>query len=73
MKEKIIILLYSGHVFLEISTAISLLSSKYELLFATPDGNDVYPEEGFCLRTNLKFSEMKTTLAEMSSVSNKTP
>ncbi len=58
IKEKIIVALYPGCISFEVALAAELLSKKYEVLNATPDGNDLEEVSGLPLKTHLSYSEV---------------
>jgi len=59
IKENIIVLLYPGCISYEVALAAELLSEKYEVLNATPDGRDLPAQTtGLSLRTQLSYSEV---------------
>lgn len=58
-KESVVILLYPGCISFEVALAAELLSKKYEILNATPDGQDLPASAtGLSLKTHLKYSEI---------------
>jgi hypothetical protein len=58
-QETVIVLLYPGCISYEVSLAAELLSEKYEILNATPDGKDLPTStSGLSLRTQLSYSEV---------------
>lgn len=58
-KESVIVLLYPGCISFEVALAAELLSEKYEILNATPDGRGL-PDSttGLPLKTHLSYSEV---------------
>lgn len=58
MKPSIVALLYPGCIFFEISLALELLAEKYEIVFATPKGEDHQASNGAILRNCLSYSEV---------------
>jgi putative intracellular protease/amidase/8-oxo-dGTP pyrophosphatase MutT (NUDIX family) len=57
-KEAIIIILYPGCISFEISLAAELLSQKYQILNATPDGHDLIDSSGLPLKAQLSYKQV---------------
>lgn len=57
-KQTIVIVLYPGCISFEVSLAAELLSPKYEILNATPDGRDLSDGSGLPLRAQLSYSQI---------------
>lgn len=58
MKSSIVALLYPGCIFFEISLALELLAEKYEIIFATPKGEDHLASNGAVLKNCLSYSQV---------------
>ena len=54
-KPVILAALYPGCIFFEIALALELLSSRFEITFVTPDGQDHYSSNGSCLRAHASY------------------
>lgn len=58
-KEKVIVTLYPGCISFEVALAAELLSEKYQILNATPDGQDLTDSTGLPLKAQLSYAEVK--------------
>ncbi len=58
MKPSVVALLYPGCIFFEISLALELFAEKYEIVFATPNGEDHSASNGAILRNCLSYSQV---------------
>lgn len=46
MKDHVVVVLYPGCIFFEVSLALELIAKKYEIVYATPDGADHVASNG---------------------------
>lgn len=60
-KETVIISLYPGCISFEVALAAELLSQKYQILNATPDGQDLTDSSGLPLKAQLSYAQIKLT------------
>lgn len=58
MKKQIVVILYPGCIFNEVALALELLAQKYEILPATPEGNDHKASNGLVIAVRSAFSEI---------------
>lgn len=58
VKPSVVALLYPGCIFFEISLALELLAEKYEIVFATPKGEDHLASNGTVLKNCLSYSQV---------------
>lgn len=58
MKETIIVTLYPGCISYEVALAAELLSAKYQILNATPDGRDITNSSGLPLKAQLSYAQV---------------
>lgn len=58
MKEKIFILLYPGCISYEVALTAELLSEKFQILNASPDGKTLTDASGLPLSIQLKYSDV---------------
>lgn len=58
MKPKVLAILYPGCIFFEISLALELLSSKFEIVTATPDGNDHIASNGIIIKNCIAYTDI---------------
>ncbi len=57
-KETVIVTLYPGCISFEVALAADLLSAKYQILNATPDGRDLTDSTGLALKAQLSYAEV---------------
>ncbi|MGZ3771934.1 MAG: DJ-1/PfpI family protein, partial [Bdellovibrio sp.] len=57
-KEKIIIVLYPGCISFEVALVAELLSEKYEVVNATPNGQDLIEASGLPLKAQISYAEI---------------
>lgn len=65
-KKSVLILLYPGCIPYEVALAAELLSEKYRIINATPDGTDLKEYRGLPLKTQLSYPDV--TLEECAAV-----
>lgn len=58
MKPTVIAILYPGCIFFEISLALELLSSKYDIVTATPDGKDHIASNGITIKNCVAYADI---------------
>lgn len=58
-KETVIVTLYPGCISFEVALAAELLSEKYQILNATPDGQDLTDSSGLRLKAQLSYAQVK--------------
>jgi putative intracellular protease/amidase/8-oxo-dGTP pyrophosphatase MutT (NUDIX family) len=58
-KETVIVTLYPGCISFEVALAAELLSEKYQILNATPDGQDLTDSSGLPLKAQLSYAQVK--------------
>ncbi len=59
MKEQILVLLYPGCISYEVALASELLSEKFQIVTASPEGSPITEASGLPLAIELKYSEVK--------------
>ena len=57
-KEKVLFTLYPGCISLEVALVAELLSEKYEIVTATPDGQDLTASSGLPIKTHLSYAQV---------------
>lgn len=57
-KESVVIAMYPGCISFEVALAAELLSKKYQILNATPDGQELRDVSGLPLKTQLGYSQV---------------
>lgn len=60
MKESVLVLLYPGCVAFEVALAAELLSAKFNIVTATPDGGPLAGGSGLPLRALVSYAEART-------------
>ncbi len=58
-KEKVVVTLYPGCISFEVALTAELLSEKYQILNATPDGRDLTDSTGLPLKAQLSYADVK--------------
>jgi len=58
LKESIVVAMYPGCISFEVALAAELLSEKYQIINATPDGQDLLDTSGLPLETQLSYSQV---------------
>lgn len=58
-KQEVIVILYPGCIFFEISLAVELLADKYKVTFATPDGKDHSASNGSVIGSTISYNDIK--------------
>lgn len=57
-REKVFVILYPNCISYEVSLAAELLSQKYEIINATPDGQDLTDGSGLPLKSQLSYDQV---------------
>jgi hypothetical protein len=55
----VIVILYPGCVFLEVALAVELLAQKYQIVFATPKGEDHEASNGSILKVQTSYQKIE--------------
>lgn len=56
-KKTILVLLYPGCIFFELALATELLAKKYNLIYATPDGQDHVANNGMVIKSETSYKK----------------
>lgn len=57
-KEKVLFTLYPGCISFEVALVAELLSEKYEIITATPDGQDLTGSSGLPMKAHLSYAQV---------------
>jgi len=57
-KDTVIVILYPGCIFFEVALVVEILTEKYKIIFATPDGKDHLASNGSVLRASASYDKI---------------
>jgi putative intracellular protease/amidase len=60
-KPEILVILYPGCIFFEIALATELLAEKFQIVFATPDGENHISSNGSVIKANTSYKNVSLT------------